>query len=90
MILNINVYNIYKSHLTINISNLDVYTEGVCGYDKPSVLVTSPGSPDIHSGSRSAIRHPRQFSNNPNVGGRLQVILIFIKHLDLVNFRIQN
>ncbi|XP_068086466.1 regulating synaptic membrane exocytosis protein 2 [Anabrus simplex] len=46
--------------------------------DKPSVLVTSPGSPDLHVPSRSA-RPPRLGSTpaNSNVGGRLQVKLWF-------------
>nr|XP_024216296.1 regulating synaptic membrane exocytosis protein 2 isoform X4 [Halyomorpha halys] len=42
--------------------------------DKPSVLVTSPGSPDIH-GHSQRIR-PRH-SPNSNVGGRIQVKLWF-------------
>jgi len=50
----------------------DVYDSG--RRDKPSVLVTSPGSPDLHIPARSA-RPPRLGSSptNSNVGGRLQV-----------------
>ncbi|XP_049802684.1 regulating synaptic membrane exocytosis protein 2 [Schistocerca nitens] len=46
--------------------------------DKPSVLVTSPGSPELHMPSRSS-RPPRlgMTTVNPNVGGRLQVKLWF-------------
>ncbi|XP_069676279.1 regulating synaptic membrane exocytosis protein 2 isoform X13 [Periplaneta americana] len=49
----------------------DVYDSG--RRDKPSVLVTSPGSPDLHIPARSA-RPPRLGSSptNSNVGGRLQ------------------
>ena len=39
--------------------------------DKPSVRVTSPGSPDIHSSRPSRIRHT--LATNANVGGRMQV-----------------
>ncbi|XP_069676267.1 regulating synaptic membrane exocytosis protein 2 isoform X4 [Periplaneta americana] len=54
----------------------DVYDSG--RRDKPSVLVTSPGSPDLHIPARSA-RPPRLGSSptNSNVGGRLQVKLWF-------------
>jgi hypothetical protein len=50
----------------------DVYDSG--RRDKPSVLVTSPGSPDFHIPARAA-RPPRLGSSptNSNVGGRLQV-----------------
>ncbi|XP_076247603.1 rab3 interacting molecule isoform X13 [Calliopsis andreniformis] len=41
--------------------------------EKPSVLVTSPGSPDLHAQGR----HLRQPSMNANVGGSLQVKLGF-------------
>lgn len=37
--------------------------------DKPSVLVTSPGSPELHSSSRHRIPH----AVNSGVGGRIQV-----------------
>lgn len=43
--------------------------------EKPSVLVTSPGSPDLHAQGRS--RHTRHPGGNANVGGRLQVKLGF-------------
>lgn len=43
--------------------------------DKPSVLVTSPGSPDLHAQGRG--RHPRHPPGNANVGGTLQVKLGF-------------
>lgn len=39
--------------------------------DKPSVRVTSPGSPDIHSSRPSRIKHT--LATNANVGGRMQV-----------------
>uniref|UniRef100_A0A1B6CKH8 Regulating synaptic membrane exocytosis protein 2 n=1 Tax=Clastoptera arizonana TaxID=38151 RepID=A0A1B6CKH8_9HEMI len=42
--------------------------------DKPSVLVTSPGSPDLHGTHRP--QHMPQLTNN-NVGGRMQVKLWF-------------
>lgn len=50
---------------------LEVYTEvvGAGGCDKPSVLITSPGSPDVH-----ARRRPRRQNNqSANVAGRIQV-----------------
>ncbi|XP_057333108.1 regulating synaptic membrane exocytosis protein 2 isoform X4 [Microplitis mediator] len=43
--------------------------------EKPSVLVTSPGSPDLHGQGRN--RHPRYPTTNANVGGKLQVKLDF-------------
>ncbi|XP_017757861.1 PREDICTED: regulating synaptic membrane exocytosis protein 2 isoform X2 [Eufriesea mexicana] len=43
--------------------------------EKPSVLVTSPGSPDLHIQGR--VRHLRHTSGNANVGGNLQVKLSF-------------
>lgn len=44
--------------------------------EKPSVLVTSPGSPDLHAQGRA--RHLRHASSgNANVGGNLQVKLSF-------------
>ncbi|XP_076753381.1 rab3 interacting molecule isoform X4 [Xylocopa sonorina] len=43
--------------------------------EKPSVLVTSPGSPDLHAQGRA--RHLRHTSGNANVGGSLQVKLSF-------------
>lgn len=39
------------------------------GCEKPSVLVTSPGSPDVHSRRRPA----RHNQHNVNVAGRIQV-----------------
>ncbi|XP_046667806.1 regulating synaptic membrane exocytosis protein 2 isoform X9 [Homalodisca vitripennis] len=42
--------------------------------DKPSVLVTSPGSPELHASSRS---HRLPALTNSSVGGRLQVKLWF-------------
>ncbi|XP_076639430.1 rab3 interacting molecule isoform X8 [Colletes latitarsis] len=39
--------------------------------EKPSVLVTSPGSPDLHAQGR--VRHFRHTIGNTNVGGNLQV-----------------
>ncbi|XP_046667803.1 regulating synaptic membrane exocytosis protein 1 isoform X6 [Homalodisca vitripennis] len=52
-------------------SEKDVY-EG--RKDKPSVLVTSPGSPELHASSRS---HRLPALTNSSVGGRLQVKLWF-------------
>lgn len=49
--------------------NSEVYTEVMGGCEKPSVLVTSPGSPDLHSRRRSG-RH----NYTANVAGRIQVI----------------
>ena len=43
--------------------------------EKPSVLVTSPGSPDVHTQGRG--RHIRQPAGNANFGGRIQVKLNF-------------
>lgn len=49
--------------------------------NKPSVLVTSPGSPDLYGQSRAAsrqFRHPVQQTGVGNsVGGRLQIKLSF-------------
>lgn len=47
----------------------EVYTEVIGGCEKPSVLVTSPGSPDLHSRRRP----PRHSHHNANVAGRIQV-----------------
>lgn len=47
----------------------EVYTEVLGGCEKPSVLVTSPGSPDVHSRRRPA----RYNHHNANVSGRIQV-----------------
>ncbi|XP_018049321.1 PREDICTED: regulating synaptic membrane exocytosis protein 2 [Atta colombica] len=43
--------------------------------EKPSVLVTSPGSPDLYAQGRS--RHSRNPTGNANVGGSIQVKLGF-------------
>lgn len=43
--------------------------------EKPSVLVTSPGSPDLHAQGRG--RHSRYPTGNANVGGSIQVKLGF-------------
>lgn len=43
--------------------------------DKPSVLVTSPGSPDLHAHGRN--RHSQNSTNNTNVNGRLQIKLSY-------------
>lgn len=43
--------------------------------EKPSVLVTSPGSPDLHAQGRG--RHSRYPTGNTNVGGSIQVKLGF-------------
>ncbi|XP_077279991.1 rab3 interacting molecule isoform X1 [Temnothorax americanus] len=43
--------------------------------EKPSVLVTSPGSPDLHAQGRG--RHSRHPTGNVNVGGSIQVKLGF-------------
>lgn len=61
-------------------SHKEVYTEVSGGQDKPSVLVTSPGSPDVHAGGSRA-RHARHTaargSENCNVGGKLQIKILF-------------
>ncbi|XP_047533933.1 regulating synaptic membrane exocytosis protein 2 isoform X2 [Vanessa atalanta] len=51
----------------------EVYTEIMGGCEKPSVLVTSPGSPDIHSRRRSA----RHNHSNISVAGRIQLKVNF-------------
>ncbi|XP_013144286.1 PREDICTED: regulating synaptic membrane exocytosis protein 2 [Papilio polytes] len=50
----------------------EVYTEVMGGCEKPSVLVTSPGSPDLHSRRRSG-RH----NYTANVAGRIQLKVYF-------------
>lgn len=52
----------------------EVYTEviGAGGCDKPSVLVTSPGSPDVH-----ARRRPRRHNENNPIVGRIQLKVYF-------------
>lgn len=52
---------------------IDVYEARM--KDKPSVRVTSPGSPDIHSSRPSRIKHT--LVTNANVGGRMQVCSFF-------------
>ncbi|XP_054270261.1 regulating synaptic membrane exocytosis protein 2-like [Macrosteles quadrilineatus] len=54
-------------------SHKDTY-EGGGRKDKPSVLVTSPGSPELHASSRS---HRMPAFTNSSVGGRIQVKLWF-------------
>ncbi|XP_054270627.1 regulating synaptic membrane exocytosis protein 2-like isoform X6 [Macrosteles quadrilineatus] len=54
-------------------SEKDTY-EGGGRKDKPSVLVTSPGSPELHASSRS---HRMPAFTNSSVGGRIQVKLWF-------------
>ncbi|CAH0699100.1 unnamed protein product [Spodoptera exigua] len=50
-----------------------VYTEVMGGCEKPSVLVTSPGSPDVHSR-----RRPTRYNHhNANVAGRIQLKIYF-------------
>lgn len=71
-----------------NESSIDLYDR--C--DKPSLLVTSPGSPDCHTGNKSAGTHSSassvgRYSNrlapsgpvptDTNVGGRIQIKLGF-------------
>ncbi|CAB3238482.1 unnamed protein product [Arctia plantaginis] len=51
----------------------EVYTEVIGGCEKPSVLVTSPGSPDMHSRRRP----PRHSHHNANVAGRIQLKIYF-------------
>ncbi|CAH0600575.1 unnamed protein product [Chrysodeixis includens] len=51
----------------------EVYTEVLGGCEKPSVLVTSPGSPDVHSRRRPA----RYNHHNANVSGRIQLKIYF-------------
>ncbi|XP_061382809.1 regulating synaptic membrane exocytosis protein 2 isoform X2 [Danaus plexippus] len=51
----------------------EVYTEIMGGCEKPSVLVTSPGSPDMHSRRRSG----RHNAHNVSVAGRIQLKVYF-------------
>ncbi|XP_059049493.1 regulating synaptic membrane exocytosis protein 2 isoform X2 [Achroia grisella] len=51
----------------------EVYTEVMGGCEKPSVLVTSPGSPDVHARRRPA----RHNHHNANVAGRIQLKIYF-------------
>ncbi|CAG4925416.1 unnamed protein product [Colias eurytheme] len=51
----------------------EVYTEVLGGGEKPSVLVTSPGSPDAHGRRRNA----RQNNHSANVAGRIQLKVYF-------------
>lgn len=45
--------------------------------DKPSVLVTSPGSPEMAAPVRHRTTQPTRLNPaNQNVGGRLQVIIL--------------
>ncbi|XP_033608307.1 regulating synaptic membrane exocytosis protein 2 isoform X2 [Cryptotermes secundus] len=65
-----------RSYTTPTHMHKDVYESS--HRDKPSVLVTSPGSPDLHIPARSA--RPPRLGSSPtisNVGGRLQVKLWF-------------
>ncbi|XP_035429453.1 regulating synaptic membrane exocytosis protein 2 isoform X12 [Spodoptera frugiperda] len=51
----------------------EVYTDVMGGCEKPSVLVTSPGSPDVHSR-----RRPTRYNHhNANVAGRIQLKIYF-------------
>ncbi|CAG5018424.1 unnamed protein product [Parnassius apollo] len=50
----------------------EVYTEVMGGCEKPSVLVTSPGSPDVHARRRNA-----RLNHNANVAGRIQLKVYF-------------
>ncbi|XP_045512505.1 regulating synaptic membrane exocytosis protein 2 isoform X8 [Pieris brassicae] len=54
-------------------SHKEVYTEVLGGAEKPSVLVTSPGSPDIYGRRRNA----RQNNQNAYVAGRIQLKIYF-------------
>ncbi|XP_022127451.2 regulating synaptic membrane exocytosis protein 2 isoform X2 [Pieris rapae] len=54
-------------------SHKEVYTEVLGGAEKPSVLVTSPGSPDIYGRRRNA----RQNNQNAFVAGRIQLKIYF-------------
>ncbi|XP_023934482.2 regulating synaptic membrane exocytosis protein 2-like isoform X10 [Bicyclus anynana] len=52
----------------------EVYSDMMMGgCEKPSVLVTSPGSPDVHARRRSA----RQNYHNVSVSGRIQLKVFF-------------
>lgn len=69
-----------KCLILISISITEIYDRR----DKPSVLVTSPGSPDLHSLNRAtATRYANRLTPagplpyDPNVGGRIQVKLGF-------------
>lgn len=57
------------NHFISDVFFIEVYTEVLGGGEKPSVLVTSPGSPDIYGRRRNA-RHNNQ---NAYVAGRIQV-----------------
>ncbi|XP_055680238.1 regulating synaptic membrane exocytosis protein 2 isoform X6 [Lutzomyia longipalpis] len=69
-----------QSHSPVRTHQSEIYDRR----DKPSVLVTSPGSPDIHSLNRAtATRYANRLTPagplpyDPNVGGRIQVKLGF-------------
>ncbi|XP_055698972.1 regulating synaptic membrane exocytosis protein 2 isoform X2 [Phlebotomus papatasi] len=69
-----------QSHSPVRTHQPEIYDRR----DKPSVLVTSPGSPDLHSLNRAtATRYANRLTPagplpyDPNVGGRIQVKLGF-------------
>ncbi|XP_073942958.1 rab3 interacting molecule isoform X6 [Choristoneura fumiferana] len=69
----------WRTHKATLLYRAEVYTEVIGGCENPSVLVTSPGSPDVH-----ARRRPRHHQN-ANVAGRIQLKVYFdISALQLV------
>lgn len=69
-------------------SLIPIFTDGYDRRDKPSVLVTSPGSPDMHGRtgagtSSSGVRYANRLTAagpvlvDANVGGRIQIKLGF-------------
>lgn len=57
----------------MNETHLKIYISDI--YEKPSVMVTSPGSPDLHSMHRNRMQQSRIGANDSNIGGRIQVKL---------------
>lgn len=72
-------------HVTLIYASVDMYQRT---QDKPSVLVTSPGSPEIMAPVRHRVQHARLAPANPNVGGRLQVFFLIIRFLLFISWRI--
>lgn len=62
------IYSCLIKLIEYKLFHSEVYTEVMGACEKPSVLVTSPGSPDVHSR-----RRPRHNHHNANVAGRIQV-----------------
>ncbi|XP_048005049.1 regulating synaptic membrane exocytosis protein 2 isoform X3 [Leguminivora glycinivorella] len=69
----------WRTHKARLLYRAEVYTEVMGGCENPSVLVTSPGSPDVH-----ARRRPRHH-HSAHVAGRIQLKVYFdISALQLV------